>query len=363
MKVAIVSDWLTIYGGAEKCIESFNNIFPSADNFALVDFLNRKERDIILKGKECKTSFLQKIPFSKNTFRNFLFLFPLAIENFDLREYDLILSSSHSVAKNVLRNSKQIHICYCHTPMRYAWDMYFDYMKNEGILKKAILKYVLHKLRLWDAVSTNRVDFFIANSNYVKNRIKKIYNRNATVIYPPVDIDKFETFEKKDNFYLTISRLIPYKKVDLIVKAFSKMKDKKLVVIGNGSELNKIKKIATPNVEILGYQSFDKVKDYLQRAKAFIFAAEEDFGIVNVEAQACGTPVIAYGIGGAGETVINNETGILFYKQDVNSIIEAVNKFEKSINKFDVSKIRKNAERFSRDRFEKEIKDFINSHV
>jgi len=361
MKKALVHDWYYVNGGAEKVIQSFNNIYADFDHFALIDFLNDKDRNETFTGnnKTVNTSFIQKLPTAKSNHRKFLQLFPYAIEQFDLKEYDLILSSSASIAKGVLTNQNQLHICYCHSPMRYAWDLYHQYLKESKLsaIKSIYAKYVLRKMRAWDIISTNRVDYFIANSKYIAKRIKKIYNRDSVVIYPPVDVNNFKLVDKKENYYFTASRMVPYKKIELIVRAFNKMPNKKLIVSGDGPEFNKIKKIANTNIELLGFVKNDKLNQYLEKARAFVFAAEEDFGIIPVEAQACGTPVIAFGKGGALETVIKNKTGIFFYKQDEESIINTVNEFETMT--FNYKTIRDNAIRFSKERFESEIKDFI----
>jgi len=362
LKTAIVHEWLVNYAGSERCVESFTNIWRDAPVFALVDFLNEDERRIILKGGKANTSFIQKLPFSRNQYRKYLPLFPLAIEQFDLSPYDLVLSSSHAVAKGVLTNAYQLHICYCYTPMRYAWDLYHIYLKEAGLLSGIsglTAKMILHKLRTWDIISSNRVDHFIAISNHISRRIKKTYNRESIVIYPPVDVHLFECRSDKENFYLTASRMVSYKRIDVIVDAFSAMPDKKLVVIGDGPEMKKIKSKACKNVEILGYQSFDSLKSYMQKTKAFIFAAEEDFGIIAIEVMACGTPVIAFNKGGVSETVSDNNTGILFNHQLPQSVKEAVLKFESIQDKFDPSIIRAHSQQFSRNIFEEKIKQFI----
>lgn len=362
MKTAIVHEWFVNYAGSERCVESFNNLYPEADVFALVDFLNEKERKIILKGKHVNTSFIQKLPFAKKKHRNYLGLFPLAIEQFDLSDYNLIISSSHAVAKGALTYSNQLHICYCHTPIRYAWDLQFRYLKEAGLdkgLKSWYVKRTLYKIRQWDITTANRPDYFIANSNHIAKRIKKIYNRDSTVIYPPVDVDKFNIKGTKENFYLTASRMVPYKRLNLIVEAFNEMPDKKLIVIGHGPEKDKIKSIAKRNIEIVNYQPPDKLKEFMQRAKAFVFAAEEDFGIIVVEAMACGTPVIAWNYGGTAETVVDGETGIHFNEQTPASIISAVNEFEKNEKQFDPEIIRAHSLQFSRDVFEQKIKLFV----
>jgi glycosyltransferase involved in cell wall biosynthesis len=362
LKTAIVHEWLVNYAGSERCVESFTNILQDASVFTLVDFLNEEERRTILKGKKTHTSFIQKLPLARTQHRKYLPLFPLAIEQFDLSEYDLVLSSSHAVAKGVLTNSYQLHICYCYTPMRYAWDLYHIYLKEAGLLSGIsglTAKIILHKLRAWDIISSNRVDHFIAISNHIAKRIKKTYNRDSVVIYPPVDVHLFECRSDKEDFYLTASRMVSYKRIDVIVDAFSAMPDKKLVVIGDGPEMKKIKSKAGKNVEILGYQAFASLKSYMQKAKAFIFAAEEDFGIIAVEAMACGTPVIAFNKGGASETVSDDNTGILFDHQSPQSVKEAVLKFESIQDKFDPSIIRAHSLQFGRNIFEEKIKQFV----
>jgi len=364
MKIALVHDWLITLAGAERVLEAIYEIYPAPIYTLLVD--KKKLKGTIFEKAKINTSFIQKFPFAKKRYRNYLPFFPLAIEQFDLTKYDIIISVSTCVAKGVLTRSDQIHICYCCTPMRYAWDLYYQYLKesklNKGI-KSFFVRLILHYLRLWDVVTANRVDYFIANSKYVATRIKKIYRREAVVIYPPVDINKFEISSNKENFYLTVSRIVPYKKIDLIVEAFSHMPDKKLIVIGEGPDLKKIKSKASKNVELLGYQPFDVLKKYMQKAKAFIFAAEEDFGIAPVEAQACGTPVIAYKNGGVRESIIEMKTGLFFENQTIQNLIEAINYFEKKETTFDPLEIRKNAERFSNERFKKEFKAFVNEKI
>lgn len=359
MKTAIMHEWFVNYAGSEKVVESLNNIYPTSDIFSIVDFLNKEDREIILNGKGVKTTSIQNYPFAKKLFRNYLSRFPQAIEQLDFSKYDLIISSSHAFAKGIITNSDQLHICYCHTPMRYAWDLYHQYLSSVGFLRKHFIKKILHKLRNWDIINSNRVDYFIANSNHVAKRIKKIYRRDAEVIHPPVDVDKFSCETKKDNYYLAASRFVPYKKMDIIIEAFNRMPDKKLVVIGDGQDFKKAKSIAGKNIELLGYIKNKELHKYMKNAKAFVFAAEEDFGIVLVEAQACGTPVIAYGIGGACDSVIDKKTGLFFYEQTPKSIAEAVLKFEKTETKFNPLKISKHAQKFSRANFEKKIKKII----
>jgi len=366
LKTAIVHEWLVNYAGSEKVVESFTSIWPSADVFTLVDFLDDDLRKIILKGKKTKTTFIQKLPYAKKQHRKYLPLFPHAIESFNLKNYELIISSSHSVAKGVRTKKNQLHICYCHTPMRYAWDEAEYYLKEakldsgiKGFISHLVLKY----LQKWDVKSSKNVNYFIANSQHIANKIKRIYNRDADVIYPPVDVNKFSVTTEKEDFYLTASRLVPYKRMDLIVDAFAKMLDKKLVVIGSGPEKEKILAKATPNVDVIGYQDFESLRDYMQKAKAFVFAAEEDFGIIVVEAMACGTPVIAGNYGGTAESVIDGVTGILFKKQDVDSIVEAVKKFDVISHSINYREIRLHSEKFSREMFEEKIKSYTDEKI
>lgn len=364
MKIALVHDWLVNFAGAERALEAIYELFPG-DIFTLV-----KDEDA-LKGSLFEranifTSFIQSFPKAKKKYRNYLPFFPFAIEQFDLSGYDVVISSSHAVAKGVLTSSNQVHICYCYTPIRYAWDLYYQYLKEANLekgIKGLLAKIVLHYIRIWDQTTANRVDYFIAISNYIARRIKKIYGKDSKVIYPPVDTQRFELFTKKEEFYLAVSRMVPYKKIDIIVEAFKSMPDKKLLVIGDGPDFEKIKKIASgsKNIELLGYQKNSVVKEYMQKAKAFIFAADEDFGIVLVEAQSCGTPVIAYAKGGSLETVLENKTGVFFYEQTEASLIDALKRFDKM--EFDPYLIRQNVLRFSKERFKKEFKDFVESVI
>jgi glycosyltransferase involved in cell wall biosynthesis len=360
MKIALIQDWLTEQGGAEKVFATLYELYPDADVYTLV-YNDAVLEKLNIPGHKVTASFIQKLPFAGKKYRNYLPLFTKAIESFDLSGYDLIISSSSCVAKGVLTSANQTHICYCHSPVRYGWDLYFQYLASAGLNrmnpKAWYVKSVLHKLRIWDIVSSNRVDYFISNSNYIKQRIFKTYGRDAVTIYPPVFVDDFDSNRSREDYYFTCSRFVPYKKVDLIVEAFANMPDKKLVVIGTGPDMDKIKKLKTSNIEILGYQPFTALKEYMEKARAFVFAAEEDFGIVTVEAQACGTPVIAFGKGGSLETVKKDETGLFFYEQTAGAIIEAVAMFEKQ--QFDHAAIRKHAEQFSAERFKREIKNFV----
>ena len=369
MKKALVHDWFSVYAGAEKCVESFTNIWDDFEVYSLIDYLSDENREIILKGKKANTSFIQKLPFSKSKYRNYLPLFPLAVEQFDLTKYEVIISSSHAVAKGVLTRPDQLHISYVYSPIRYAWDLYHQYLLESGLnkgLKGKLAKYFLHKIRLWDVSTANRVDHYIAISHYIAKRIEKIYGKKADVVYPPVDTSSFTIGDSTENYYVTSSRMVPYKKIDLIVEAMSQTKHK-LIVIGTGPDMEKIKAKAGNNVELLGYQSFEDMKNIIQKAKAYIFAAEEDFGIAPIEAQACGIPVIAFGKGATLETIIggfdtikDTDTGIFFKEQTVESLLTAISLFERDGDIFDKNIIRNNALRFSKERFEKEFEEKVN---
>ena len=364
MKTCLVHDWLTTLAGAEKVLEALYELYPSPIYTLVAD--KRALKGSPFEEAELHTSFIQRLPQAKKRYRTYLPFFPLAVEQFDLSDYELIISVSTCVAKGVLRGANQLHICYCCTPVRYGWDLYHQYIKEGGLsrgIKGALAKAILHYIRMWDVASAQRVDHFVTLSEYVQKRIKKTYGRDSTVIYPPVDVDRFEVHPDKEDFYLTASRLVPYKRVDLIVEAFSHMPERRLVVIGDGPELEKVKKKATKNVELLGYQPEEVLKDYMKRARGFLFAACEDFGIVVVEAQACGTPVIAYGVGGARETVVDGKTGIFFDKQSTESIIRAVKRFEAISDGFDPLEIRRNAERFGKDRFKEEFSAFVKTKL
>jgi glycosyltransferase involved in cell wall biosynthesis len=359
--VALVHDWLPVYAGAERVLEQMIHVMPDAELYSLIDFVSEEQRGF-LNGKEVNTSFIQHLPFAESSYRYYLPLAPFAIEQFDLYDHDIVLSSSYAVAKGALTRSDQLHISYVHSPIRYAWDLQFQYLEQRGLrntLRGLIARMVLHYMRLFDSTTANRVDLFIANSKHVARRIWKTYRRRARVIYPPVDTDKFQLQEEKDSYYVAMSRLVEYKRMDLIVQAFSEMPDKELIVIGDGPEYDRLEKAAGPNVSLLGYQPDEAVQHYMQRARAFVFAAEEDFGIVPVEAQACGTPVIAYGKGGAKETIIPDVTGIFFDEQSVESLVDAVERFEVKYNQFDHYQIRQHAEKFSAERFREELSHFV----
>jgi len=354
MRIAIIHEWLVTYSGSERVLEQILAVYPDADLFCVIDFLDNQNREFIL-GKKTTTTFIQHLPKARSKYRSYLPLMPLAIEQLDLSNYDLVISSNHAVAKGVLTGPDQLHISCIYSPIRYAWDLQHQYLKHAGLdggVKGWLAKWILHKIRLWDSRTANGVDSFIAISHFIARRIKKVYRRESTVIYPPVDIHAFTQVDIKESFYLAASRLVPYKRIDLIVEAFSKMPDRRLVVIGDGPEFDKVREKAKKNIELLGYQEFEVLKDYMQRARAFVYAAEEDFGIIPLEAQACGTPVVAYGKGALLETIRDlasheEPTGVFFSSQTVESIRDAVEYFERNIEGITPEACRKNAERFA----------------
>lgn len=366
MKVAIVHDWLVNYGGAERVVESFLKIYPEADIFTLV--YDEKKMGKIFPKEKVYTSFVQKLPMATKLYTKLLSFMPKAFESFDLSSYDLVLCSSSSCAKGVITSPNTPHIAYIHTPMRYAWDLFFDYRRRSGNLTRFFMDRWMPSIRLWDFISSQRIDRLIANSNYIARRIKKFWNRDSNVIYPPVNTEKLcPNGKPAEDFYVVFSRFVPYKRVDLAISACIEL-NRKLVVIGSGSGEKELKALANgnKNITFTGRISDDEVKDYLQRCKAMIFSAEEDFGIIPVECQACGRPVIAFGKGGALETVVNGKTGLFFDKQETSSVAEAIKRFEqaeKSGTLLSPEKIAEYASTFSETRFRKQIEQTVNETI
>ncbi|MBS3667238.1 glycosyltransferase [Vreelandella boliviensis] len=369
MKVAIVHDWLTTWAGAEKALAELLNCFPQAEIFTIVNFL--EEGTIpALNRHVIHTSFIQRMPLARTRYRQYLPLMPLAVEQFDLKGFDLILSSSHAVAKGVISDPSAVHICYCYSPMRYAWDMQHQYLRQSGKekgLMSWLMRWQLHRLRQWDYISAQRVDHFIAISNYIKRRIETFYRRDADVIYPPVDVDKFCYDRPREHFYLTASRMVPYKRIDLVIEAFSKMPEKQLVVIGDGPDYAKLAALAGSNVMMMGYQSDSVLIDHLERSQAFLFMAEEDFGILPVEAQAAGAPVIGYGVGGLAETTLNNVSGLWVKEQSSDALVACIENFEASKrldpSLFSPKVCRQSAERFATANFVQAIQSLVKKHL
>lgn len=359
MKVAIVHYWFINWRGGEKVVEALLDLFPQADLFTHVYDESLTEGK--LKGRNITTTFISKLPGAKKHYQKYLPLMPIALEQLDLREYDLVISSESGPAKGIIISPDATHICYCHSPMRYVWDMYPDYVKTAGLLSRWLMRPLIHYLKIWDRLSADRVDYFIANSSFVAKRINKFYRRSAEVIHPPVDIDEFEINSEKSDFYLLLGQLTHYKRADLAVDAFL-ANGKKLIVIGDGEQYQSLKALENDRVKVLGRASWDECKNYLSKAKALIFPGVEDFGMVPVEAMACGTPVLAFAKGGALETVNDGHSGYLFYEQTVESLNACINKFEEQSELID-SEIRNQAELFSMDIFKKKMTSFIQMKV
>lgn len=361
MKVAVVHDWFNEIGGAEKVLREILHCYPDADVYCLFDFFDDDQRKRYLHGKSTRHSYIQRIPFAKKLYRFFFPLFPDAIESLDLSGYDLILSSSYCVAKGIKKRPDQLHICYCHSPVRYAWDLKREYLKAvKEPVSRSIFSYFLNRLKRWDRSVNERVDHFIANSHNVSGRIRQNYHRASTVIYPPVDVQQFRIREQKQDYYLSVSRLVSYKKTELLVKAFAQFPQLQLLIAGDGPNRKRLQRIATPNVQILGYLPSDELREKIRSAKAFVAAANEDFGITIVEAQACGTPVIVPYLGGYRETVLET-TGLFFEYQSVPAIVKAITTFEMQERKFNPADFAANVQPFNVQRFRDEYTNFVNS--
>ncbi|MBI5827560.1 MAG: glycosyltransferase [Deltaproteobacteria bacterium] len=368
MKVALIHDWLTGMRGGEKVLEVFCEIFPEADLFTLLHIPGSVSKTI--ENRSIKTSFIQRLPLARRRYRSMLPLFPLAIESFNLNGYDLVLSSSHCVAKGVIPPPGALHISYIHTPMRYVWDMRHDYFGGIGGVSGRLIALFSHYLRMWDVTSSARVDRFIANSAHVAKRVEKYYRRPAHVINPPVECSMFRLDRDRGDFYLIVSAFAPYKRIDVAIEAFNTL-GLKLKVIGAGQDGKRLRSIAKGNVEFLGWKSDEELAGYYAGCKALVFPGEEDFGIVPLEAMACGRPVIAYGKGGALETIIplnpalgakapeGPPTGVFFYEQTPSALARAVSMFEEREKEFIPGRIRERALGFSREAFKARIKDYV----
>ncbi|MGE5392021.1 MAG: glycosyltransferase [Deltaproteobacteria bacterium] len=368
MNIAFINDWVVDLGGAENLLQAVAEIYPQAPLYTL--FYDKTSlAKLGLPVERVHASRLQKRRNIQNNYRSKLPWFPYTIEQFDLSDYDVLLSLSHCVAKGVLTRADQLHICYCHTPVRYAWDLTHNYLAENGLdhgVKAVLARWFLHYLRLWDSQSSNRVDYFIANSQNTSRRIWRAYRREAQVIYPPIDLSLFQPGQQKEDYFIFVSRLVPYKKALLVIQVFNQL-GLPLKVVGTGPELGECQKIAGPKVEILGYRSGEELAGLMGRARALLFAAEEDFGMVPVEAQASGTPVIALGRGGVVETVVPADgsnwaeaTGIFFYEQSIAALKKAVEQFIAWENSFRPEAMAANVRRFGQERFKNELQDFIN---
>jgi glycosyltransferase involved in cell wall biosynthesis len=359
MRVAIIHEWLESYAGSERVLEQLIACWPEADLYAVCDFLPERGRGF-LGGRPVRTSFIQRLPFARKRFRWYLGLMPLAVEQFDLSGYDLVVSSHHAVAKGVITGPGQPHLSYVHSPMRYAWDLQAQYLRQAGLergLRGAYTRWLFHRLRNWDRAAALGVDRFIANSSYIAARIRKVWRREAEVVHPPVDIDGFPFRAEKTGAFLVVSRFVPYKRIDLVVQAFRRLPQHRLVVVGDGPDAPAVRAAAegAANIELRGAAPQAELVALMQEARAFVFAAEEDFGIAMVEAQACGTPVIAFGRGGARDIVRPaggpQPTGLLFAEQSAQSIAAAVEAFASLRPGIAPEDCRENALRFGRDRF------------
>lgn len=361
--VAIIHDWLSVNGGAEIVLKHLLKMFPEADLYTMIDTLPTDKREW-LAGHNIYTSCLQKIPWVRKHYRYFIPMMPYLVEQFDLSSYDLVISSSHAVAKGVIVHPDQRHIAYIYSPMRYAWDLMYEHARL-GVFGKGplnlIMKCWLHKMRLWDFVSAQRPDVLLADSYFIQRRIKKSWGRDAKVVYPPVEFDACVFEEKKEEYYVTLSRLVQYKRVDLIVEAFNHMPDKRLIVIGDGPSLKNLQKMAKENITVMGYLPREEAMRYVQKAKAFLFMAKEDFGIAPLEASASGTPVIAYGKGGASETVVDGVTGVYVEEQTSEALINAIEYFETfTINP---QKCKEHASLFSVENFNKNFASYVEERI
>ncbi len=364
MNIALVHEWLVDLTGSEEVVAAIAELYPQAPLYILF-YHPPALKNTPFEGKQIRTSWLQRWPGIHRYYRYLFPLFPRAVESLDLRSYDVILSSSHSFVKGLLRHADQLHICYCHTPIRYAWDLYHDYLETLSPWKRLLAERSLHRIRQWDLSTVPRVDHFIANSRYVARRIWKTYRRKATVIYPPVRLDRFPLTPEKDSYFVAVSRFVPYKRMDLVIEAFRSLPDLKLVVVGDGPERPRLQRLArgARHITFTGRLSHRELRQVLCHARALVFPALEDFGIVPVEAQACGTPVIAYGRGGALETVVEGKTGLFFAEQTPESLRKAIHRFLQVEDRFDPSEIRRNAERFSREVFLQKYRETVESWI
>lgn len=359
-KVAVVHDWLVTFAGSETVLAEILRLIPGADLFSLIDYLPPDKREFVSQRK-ITTTFLQSIPGGRKYYRQMLPLMPLAIESLDVSAYDVVISSSHAVAKGILTGPEQLHLCYCHTPMRYAWDLQHQYLSETGGsrgLRQLAATALLQYLRMWDLRTANAVDAYVANSRYIARRLEKLYRRSASVIHPPVDTEFYVPGGAKREYYLTVGRLVPYKRVDAIVAAFAQLPGHELIVVGTGPEEAKCKTVAGANVTFTHSLSREELRRLMQEARGFVYAAKEDFGIVMAEALACGTPVIAYGEGGARD-IVCDRSGVFFHEQSPEAIAGAIRSFELTRHDLTVEGVRTRAEQFSyavfRDRFYKEL--------
>lgn len=355
LKIAIVHDWLTSYAGADRVVDQLEQTFPGAPIFTLV--YDKKKFPEHFQKYDVRTTYIQKIPFAIKLYKYLLTLMPGAFEALDLTEYDLVISSCSSCSKGIITRPDAVHICYCHTPTRYIWDFYYTYLRNASWLKRKMMPHMIHKMRIWDKCAADRVDYFVANSNYIAQRIKKYYRRDSVTIYPPVHINDYPVVEKPDNYYLVVGRFVYYKRIDLAIQACNSL-GRRLIIVGGGDEDKKLRAMAGPTVEFKGAVSDEEIQRLYIHAKAFLFPGEEDFGITPVEAQSAGCPVLAYGRGGVAETVLAEKTGLFFEQQTPESLVDCMQKFEEDGVGFSRAQIREHSLRFEEARFTQDIKKY-----
>lgn len=363
MRIALVHDWFPAYRGGERVVASLLRLFPDVDVFTLFDFLSAADRETHFGGKNFTVSPMNNWPFARRSYRHLFFLCPFFIEQFNVVEHDGVISSSAAFARGVITRPDQPHLCYVHSPIRYAWDQQFEYLEQARLrfgAKGLLFRWLLHRLRVWDVRTAFGPDVIVTNSTYVRERVRHIYGRDAQVIFPPVEVDSMPFYERKDDYFVAASFLVPYKRVDLIVRAFNAMPKRRLIVLGDGQQMRELKALAGPNVSFTGHLPRAVFLETIAKARALVFAGCEDFGIVMAEAQACGTPVVAFGRGGARDIVRCIEanpapTGLLFARQSVEAIVQAIDSFEAARSAIAPETCRKNAIRFSEARFHKEF--------
>jgi glycosyltransferase involved in cell wall biosynthesis len=355
MRIALVHYWLVRERGGEKVLKAIHDLYPDATIFTNV---HDRARTPMFDGANVRTSFIQKLPFAKSLYQNYLPFMPSALEALDLNEYDLVISSESGPAKGVVTRPGSTHICYVHSPMRYVWNMYPDYLRRSNFAVRAVFPFIANYMRMWDVTSSARVDHIVANSHNVATRVRRYWGRGSDVIHPPVEIDAFRQSSTHDGFYLYVGELVDYKRADILIDAFAQMK-RRLVVIGGGKVTAELEKRANGAVTFLGRVDQATLADYYARCRAVMFAAEEDFGIVPLEAMASGKPVIAYDAGGARESVIHGKTGLFFPKQTPEAVIEALEAFEANESKFDSAAIRAHAETFATPVFKAKFKAYV----
>lgn len=353
---ALVHHWFFTMAGGERVCEAVCEILDRPDLFSIV--ADPGSLSQTLKRSRLTTSFVRHIPGAQKWYRYYTWMFPLAVELFDLSAYDLVVSSDANTVKGVITSPETCHVCYCHSPMRYAWNLSHEYRRVSNPVKRLLISLTMHYLRLWDYCAAARVDYFVANSRTVRRRIASYYRRDAKVIYPPCDVDRFRVATAIDDYYLLVGRLVDYKKADLAVQAFSR-NGRRLLVVGRGPQLKRLQAVAGPNIEFLDSVDDRQLADLYSRCRALIFPGEEDFGIVPVEAQAAGRPVIAYAKGGALETVVPGETGLFFFEQTPEALNAAVKEFERTMGSFDPESVRRHAGQFGKERFKREMAEHL----